>query len=223
MFDTALTPNTYEMGNTNEADSFSCNDFRSQVIGGWDNVYPAVRERMDKLLTSTRPIIFEGEGCARRSRIGCIFAYLARTSGAPLVWRQGENVKTRVTVAPTKNGLRCWHRLFVFPDGYEQLIQTSKAMDPTLGFIDAVGAEGEKRLATKMDVWTKGKSLFFASSMYIVRFKYFNIRIPAFFTPGTLFAEHRDLGNGNFRYILKFTHPFWGETFYQDGIFRMVD
>ena len=47
------------------------------------------------------------------------------------------------------------------------------------------------------------------------------IPLPKLLTPGTLFAEHRDLGNGSFRYILAFRHPVWGETFYQDGVFKM--
>lgn len=198
-------------------------DFRSQVRGGWINVHPSVRERMDRLLTSSTPVIFQGEGCVRRSKIGWVFAHLARLLGSPLVWRSGENVKTIVKVAPTRDGPRCWHRLFKFQDGCEQLVQTSKAMDGNLGFIDVVGADGDKRLATKMNVWTEGKSLFFESSTYVLRFRHFNIKLPAILTPGKLHAEHRDLGEGNFRYILTFTHPLWGKTFYQDGIFRMAN
>lgn len=198
-------------------------DFRSQVGGGWENVHPAVRARMDKLLTSPTATTFEGKGCVRRSKLGWIFAHLSKLFGAPLVWKQGEDVKTIVRVTPTKGGLRCWNRLFVFPDGSEQLVQTTKVVDPKFGFLDAVGTEGEKALAMQMKVWTEGKSLYFSSTVYLLRFPYFTIRIPSIFTPGTLSAEHRDEGNGRFRYILKFNHPLWGETFYQDGLFRMVD
>lgn len=49
------------------------------------------------------------------------------------------------------------------------------------------------------------------------------VRIPTLLTPGTLTAEHRDEGNGWFRYTLNFNHPLWGETFYQDRLFRMVE
>ena len=206
-----------------EKPTFSPKDFRSEVIGGWDNVYPPVRIRMDRLLTSSNPVVFEGEGCVRRSKLGWLFAQGSKILGTPLVWKAGENVKTLVTVAPTSNGLRCWHRLFVFSDGHKQLVQTSKVIDSKLGFIDAVGSEGEKRLATKIRVWASGKSIFFESTTYVLRFKYFNVRIPSILTPGMLFAEHRDLGNGNFRYILKFSHPIWGATFYQDGVFKMLD
>ncbi len=206
-----------------EVSSFSAHDFRTQVEGGWSNVYPSVKQRMDKLLTSVEPVIFEGTGCVRRSKIGWLFAKLSWVFGTPLISEQDENTKTVVTVIPRENGLRCWHRLFLFSDGSEQLVQTSKVMDSKLGFIDVVGSQGEKRLATKMHVWAKDKSLFFESSIYILRFKYFNLPIPPIFTPGKLFAEHRDLGNGNFRYILKFNHPLWGETFYQDGIFKMLN
>lgn len=221
--DIAILGSDLTHGEHAEKPTFLPKDFRSEVIDGWDNVYPPVRMRMDRLLTSSKPIIFEGEGCVRRSKLGWLFAQGSKILGTPLIWRAGENVKTVVTVAPTKNGLRCWNRLFVFSDGYSQLVQTSKVMDRKLGFIDAVGAEGEKRLATKMRVWADGKSLFFESTMYVLRFKNFNVRIPSILTPGTLLAEHRDLGNGEFRYILKFDHPIWGKTFYQDGVFRMLD
>lgn len=199
------------------------NDFRSEVKGGWHNVYAPIQKRMDHLLVSSEPTTFIGTGFVERSKIGYIFVQLARLLGAPLVWSEDKNVITTVTVAPTKNNLRCWHRHFKFSDGSEQLIQTTKIVDPQLGFMDAVGKEGEKRLATQMSVWSEGKSLYFKSSVYWLRFKYFKIKIPLLLTPGTLFAEHRDEGHGYFRYILSFTHPLWGETFYQDGIFKMIE
>lgn len=203
--------------------SYAGNDFRAQVIGGWENVHPGVRARMDKLLTSPTAVTFEGKGCVRRSMSGWCFAHICRLLGAPLVWKQGEEVKTVVRIASTKRGFRCWHRLFIFPDGSEQLVQTTKVIDPKLGFLDVVGMEGEKALATRMKVWAEGKSLCFSSTVYLLRFRFFTIPIPSIFTPGTLSAEHRDKGNGWFRYILKFNHPIWGQTFYQDGLFRMVD
>ncbi len=199
------------------------NDFRSHVEGGWQSVYPDIRARMDRLLTSRTETVFEGSGCVRRSPVGWVFAQLSRLLGAPLVRGQGERVKIRVRVAPTANGLRCWHREFEFADGTRQLVQTTKTVHPKLGFVDAVGAEGEKLLAMKMHVWSRGKSLFFSSDTYILRFRFFTIRLPAILTPGNLFAEHRDEGNGVFRYILAFRHPIWGETFYQDGLFKQVE
>ncbi len=199
------------------------NDFRAQVEGGWENVHPAVRARMDRLLSSPTPTTFKGIGCVRRSRIGWCFAQLSRMLGSPLVFGQGEKVTTQVDVVPTKNALRCWHRHFAFEDGSTQLVQTTKAVDPRLGLLDAVGKEGEKLLATRMLVWTEGRSLHFMSTGYLLRFRWATLRLPSLLTPGTLYAEHRDEGGGWFRYILRFEHPLWGETFYQDGMFEMVD
>ncbi len=223
MLEGNITQTTDYMDIRNVGFSSLHNDFRSHVEGGWENVCPAVRTRMDKLLTSTEATTFEGTGCVRRSKIGWVYAHLCRAFGAPLVWKTGENVNITVRVAPTNNRLRCWHRLFRFPDGSEQLVQTSKLVDPKLGILDAVGAQGEKTLAMRMRVWTEGKSLHFACTGYILRFRWFNLSIPTILTPGTLYAQHCDEGNGYFRYILKFTHPLWGETFYQDGLFRMLD
>ena len=198
------------------------NDFRSHVEGGWQTVHPVIRARMDRLLTSPFETAFHGIGCVRRSRIGWLFAHLSRLLGSPLVRNQGETVSTTVRVAPTANGLRCWHRQFTFADGSRQLVQTTKVVAPDLGMLDAVGAEGEKMLATKMRVWAEGSSLFFESTGYMMRLPGITLSIPSILTPGTLHAEHRDEGNGMFRYILAFRHPLWGETFYQDGLFEMV-
>lgn len=199
------------------------NDFRAQVQGGWDAVDPAIRARMDRLLTSVTATTFTGVGCVRRSRLGWCFAQLSRFLGAPLVAGQGEAVRTIVRIAPTANGLRCWHRTFHFEDGSQQRVQTTKLVHPTLGLLDVVGAQGEKRLTTRMVVWTDGKSLHFSSTGYLLRAGRFYLPIPGLITPGRLLAEHRDIGGGKFVYILKFEHPLWGETFYQEGIFQMHD
>ena len=89
--------------------------------------------------------------------------------------------------------------------------------------MDAVGAQGEKMLHTKMRIWTEGKSLCFESTGYFLRFLSFTMPVPSILTPGKLFAEHRDEGGGKFRYIMAFNHPIWGETFYQDGIFELIE
>jgi hypothetical protein len=203
-----------------ESQSSLHNDFRAAVGGGWEAVNPAVRARMDRLLSSPEPTIFEGVGVVRRSRIGWAYAHLCRLVGGPLVWKSGDRVKTTVSVTPTANGLRCWHRTFVFEDGSSQLVQTTKVVDPKRGLLDAVGPQGERRLAMRMTVWTERNSLHFTSMGYILRFAGFAVPVPVWLTPGQLYAEHRNLGDGTFLYILKFTHPLWGETFYQEGRFR---
>lgn len=198
-------------------------DFRMLVEGGWDKVHPQVRERMDRLLTAEVPTVFEGTGRVRRSRIGWLFAQASRLLGAPLVRHEGESVNTSVTIAPTDNGLRCWHRRFTFEDGSQQLVQTTKLVAPGLGILDAVGTRGERTLLTRMRVWTEGRSLHFESTGYVLRLGPFRLPVPSLLTPGTLHAEHRDEGGGRFRYILAFRHTLWGETFYQDGLFTMVE
>jgi hypothetical protein len=32
-------------------------------------------------------------------------------------------------------------------------------------------------------------------------------------------VSHRDLGAGRFRFTLAMTHPLWGQTFHQTGVF----
>ncbi len=213
------------MAARNETESTSAlhNDFRALVVGGWNSVDPAVRDRMDRLLTAGTATTFIGVGCVRRSKLGWCFAQLSRLLGGPLVVRQGERVTTIVRIAPTSNGLRCWHRTFLFEDGSHQLVQTTKLVHPRLGLLDAVGAQGERRLTTRMIVRADGKSLHFTSEGYFLRVGRFNLSIPSLMTPGRLTAEHRDIGGGKFVYTLMFNHPLWGQTFFQEGIFQMQD
>ncbi len=195
------------------SEDFVSSDFRSHVEGGWSTVHPAIRDRMDRMLESPHATVFRGTGCVKRSRIGLFFAVVSRIFGSPLVAKQGEQVTTTVRVAPTENGFRCWHRHFVFPDGGQKLVQTTKMISPTFGMMDVVGARGESLLGTRMRIWSEGKSLCFQSTGYVLRFRSFTVRIPSILTPGVLYAEHRDQGNGSFRYMLSFRHPLWGETF----------
>ena len=104
------------------------NDFRAAVQGGWDQVHPSVRARMDDVLTAPQGTLFEGEGYVRRSAVGWLYAQAARLFGAPLVWRQGERVKITFRVAPTLNDLRCWHRTYTFQDGARRRVETTKML-----------------------------------------------------------------------------------------------
>lgn len=197
-------------------------DFRSHVEGGWRCVDANVRARMDRLLTSQEPTTFEGIGCVRRSKIGWVFAHLSRMFGSPLIYDHGTDVKTTVSIVPTGNGLRCWHRKFQFSDGTMREVKTTKMASDKFGLMDGVGDRGQNALATKMRIWSSGKSLCFQSTGYVLRFRRFTVAIPAFLTPGTLHAEHTDIDGETFRYTLSFRHPLWGETFYQSGLFRQI-
>jgi len=45
------------------------------------------------------------------------------------------------------------------------------------------------------------------------------IPLPHWFPPGQTTVIHRDLGDGRFRFILRTSHPWCGEMFYQEGVF----
>lgn len=197
-------------------------DFRKFVEGGWEKVDPNIRRRMDHLLTANQTVTFKGNCCMRRTKIGFLFAKLSALFGSPLVSEEHESVVSTVSIVPLGNGLRCWHRLFEFPNGIRQTVKTTKSVAGSLGVIDALGKGDRGILITRMRVWATGCSLRFESQGYFIRIGSMRLRMPILLTPGTFHAEHEDLDGEKFRYTLSFRHPLWGETFRQEGIFKQI-
>ena len=46
------------------------------------------------------------------------------------------------------------------------------------------------------------------------------LALPLLTSPGRAHVIHSDMGGGTFRFTLIFTHPLFGETLFQDGLFR---
>ena len=54
---------------------------------------------------------------------------------------------------------------------------------------------------------------------YLLQAGRWRLPLPALLTPGTCRVAHRAEGPGRFRFTLTMSHPVWGLTFHQDGVF----
>ena len=59
----------------------------------------------------------------------------------------------------------------------------------------------------------------FQSRRYFLAWRGLRLPLPNWASPGVCRVSHQDLGGGRFRFSLAMTHPLWGETFHQTGVF----
>ena len=68
-------------------------------------------------------------------------------------------------------------------------------------------------------VYEKAGALNFASQHYFISWGALKLPVPTWLTPGKTLVEHIDEGNSNFRFRLTMTHPWFGKTVHQEGVF----
>lgn len=152
-----------------------------------------------------------------RSPAGLAFALLGRLFGGPLPVRQGRDVAAEVQVRPVGAGM-AWDRLLRFAPGHAERVSSTKEDGPA-GLVKRTGAG----LSMELDVLEQGGALVFRSRRYPLALGRWRIPIPGLLTPGVCELRHADAGPGRFRFTLTATHPVWGVTFRQDGLFRDPD
>ncbi len=70
-----------------------------------------------------------------------------------------------------------------------------------------------------LDLTVEDSSLVFTSTGFFLALGRWRIGVPALLTPGACRVEHRAIDEQRFRFTMTMTHPFWGTTFRQMGIF----
>jgi len=147
-----------------------------------------------------------------RSPAGLVFALLGRSFGRPFPCRAGRGVPAVVQVRPDGGGIR-WDRL-LHTGARPERVSSVKEDGPN-GLQERTSAG----LIMELDIFERGGTLVFRSRRYLVQAGRWRIPVPAFLTPGTCEVTHEDAGPGRFRFTLTATHPVWGTTFRQDGLF----
>jgi Domain of unknown function (DUF4166) len=181
---------------------------------GWARLPAAVQRRFGTAHTDTR---YTGRMDLRCSRIGRLHALLARLFGGPLTLMNACGVPTTVRVIGNGRGGVVWERCFQRDvGGPARVIRSTKE-------IDADGDLTERTdggLSMSLDVFEERGALVFRSRRFRFIAGRFRVTVPGLFTPGECRVTHTDLGAGRFRFTLAMTHPLWGETFHQTGVFE---
>jgi Domain of unknown function (DUF4166) len=157
------------------------------------------------------PVTYCGLMDLRCSRLGRLLGWLVTPLRSPLVTANARAVPTTVRVSTAGAGV-VWERSF---DGGVGHVLSTKELDADGGLQERT----QGGLGMTLAVLEDGSSLVFESRRYFFSLGGWRVMVPSLLSPGTCRVEHRDLGQGQFRFTLSMRHPLWGETFHQTGVF----
>lgn len=194
-------------------------DFK-RLVGekGWNNLVPAIRDRFSQSHSKSDAVHYTGMMLKVRCNLtGWCLAQLCRVVGTPLTPYSGKDVPTIVRVYENRDNTgTVWEREYFFPNRKPLIIRSTKMLDRDEILLESV--DGGIRMRLK--VFEEQGRLVFLSTSYFIKVLGMRICIPSLFTPGVTRVEHIDEGNDFFRFILSMNHPYLGEMFYQEGVFR---
>ena len=195
-----------------------------QLLGraAWCRLHPDIRHRFGAALADGREAHYGGlMGTVRASRLGRILAQACRLIGTPLAPYVGTRVPVLARVYHDhKRGGMTWERLYSFPGKAPVRVASTKIYNPRQGLLEVV----QGGLGMRLAVYERDAALHFESQSYfwamgIGRRRTLYLPLPIWATPGRIHVIHADLGAGRFRFALEARHPWFGETFFQDGVF----
>lgn len=181
---------------------------------GWARLAPAIRRRF---AAGHAPVCYAGRVDLSCSAIGRLYAALARPFGAPLTRARVTGLPTLVDVHADERGGVVWTRLF----GAEgdsaagQRVRSTKEIDAGGGLLERT----DGGLAMSLEVFEEDGALVFESRRFWLMRGRWRLPVPLWLSPGRCRVAHADLGDGQFRFTLSMSHPWFGETFRQDGVF----
>lgn len=182
----------------------------------WARLPAAVQRRFGVAHADTTYLGHMALGC---SRIGAVYARLARLFGGPLTRIRASGVATSVRVTGNGRGGVVWERRFHRQGdrgrGPVRTVRSTKELGADGGLVERT----DGGLSMALDVFEEDGSLVFQSRRYSLALGRWHLPVPAWLAPGTCRVVHTDLGHGLFRFTLSMRHPLWGETFHQSGVF----
>jgi hypothetical protein len=178
----------------------------------WARLPAAVRRRFQP---GHGAAVYAGHMDLHCSTVGRLFAALSRLVGAPLTGRRERSVPARVHVHDDGRGGVVWERRFAGRGGEAAVVRSTKELDRHGRLFERT----DGGLGMVLRVFEHEGSLVFESQRYELVLGGWRFFVPRLFSPGTCRVTHTDLGNGQFRFTLDMTHPLWGRTFQQTGVF----
>ncbi len=187
----------------------------------WSRLQPAIRRRFsDHSLRTTYP----GELSAQTSRLGFLFAVLLYPFGKPLPVVRNRSFAAKVKVYPDADGGIVWQRNFLRQDKSSLRIESVKQLGADGNLMECIRPGLLGGIGMGLRVYEKNGGLNFASTYYFVTWDFaawgkVRLSVPLWLTPGRTLVEHMGAGSAKFRFRLTMTHPWFGQTVCQDGVF----
>jgi hypothetical protein len=173
----------------------------------WSTLAPEMRRRFEP---GHGPAVYRGTMRLERSAIGLVFARLAGVFGGPLPAQACDAANTVVSVRPEAGGV-VWERRLG-----GRVIRSVKRPGPGGALLERTAGG----LGMALDVFVEDGALVFASRGFFLCLGRLLLPVPALLTPGRCRVEHTPAGEHRFRFTLTMTHPLWGTTFRQSGVFN---
>ena len=186
----------------------------------WAALPAPIRKRFSKRVAGGETAVYSGEvEHTDLSRLGWLFAQLARFCGGPLPLSRLARVPAVVSVTEDMvTGGQIWTRLYARRDGFPQIIHSSKRFAGPTGLEEYVG----RGIGMELTVHVEDAALLFRSARYFFRIGRVGFHLPTWLTPGALTVTHAELGEGRFTFTLDVVHPFLGCIVHQHAVFREV-
>ena len=190
------------------------NAIRNQLKEHFKRLHPNIQQRF--ICDPERPITYHGKmHIIRRSTMGWFFAQITRILNHPLTPYQGENVPIDVILHKHKNGV-CWKRSYYYPQRKPYVVTSTKKESMAGEMMECVGGG----FGMLLKVYEKDTALHFESHHFFWQLFGMRITLPHWLTPGKTHVIHQDLDNGTFSFTISIQHKYFGETFFQYGIFK---
>jgi len=183
---------------------------------GWAQLHPAIRHRFSN---HDLRVTYPGALSVQSSLFGLIFAWLLQPFGNPLPLTRTRTFKAEVKVFPDIGGGVVWQRNFLHADNSPLRIESVKQLGTDGNLMECIRPGVLGGIGMGLTICEENGALNFASHNYFIVWGKLRISVPLLLTPGRTLVEHIDAGSGQFRFRLTMTHPWFGRTIYQDGIF----
>ena len=152
--------------------------------------------------------------------LGRVLANLARFFDTPIVPYTGSDVNVVVNVyeKPEDRGI-VWERIYNFPSRRPTMVRSTKRLDHDGNLLESLG----RGLRMKLNVFEKDSALHFVSTNYVIDFLGLRLKLTNWLPPGTTHIIHNDEGGGRFRFTMYTEHPWFGEMYFQEGVFYKTE
>jgi hypothetical protein len=191
-------------------------DFR-QLLGraAWEKLPAAVQARFALEAHRGEAVVYRGQMEVKASFGGRLFAHLCRIIGTPVAPFVGTAVPVSVRVFDSDAGV-VWERRYEFPGRPAVTVRSTKQMGADGRLVEVLNFG----LHMRLKVYEEHGALHFLSTGYFFRAGRLQFALPGWFLPGPTHVIHEDKGNGRFCFSMRTAHDWFGEMYFQEGLFE---
>jgi hypothetical protein len=195
--------------------------FRKILGAEWAQLHPDIQARFGKNPAPGKPLNYIGHLTELRcSRVGKLLGYLTMPliKGALMPFNDA-NFPVDIQVYSREDGPEIFKQRIYRLHGRKAVQFTSFMRETSKGEVMEYVGMG---LCMKLLLDVRGGNLHFESDGYFLELFGYRIPLPALLTPGHTSLCHRNNNAEQFDIRIEITHPLFGRTFTQAGVFREV-